>query len=102
MAGIFPQEMPDERLGSISIPISAHERMLQLAGDPSHIEHPVPASHAFQVDCGHIHAGTEQEVCRSGVAVQPDLPVLPHLGPVAPPVAQPGKLVDVPLSYATL
>jgi hypothetical protein len=74
--------------------------MLELAGDPPDVGHPVPALHAFQIDRRDVHAVTEQEVRRSGVAMQPDLPVLPHLRSVPPAVAQPAELVDVGLSDA--
>ncbi len=100
MTAVFPEKMPDERLRAVPVAHCAHERMLEFSRDPPDIEHPVPALHAFQIDRRDVHAGTEQEVRRSRVAVQPDLLVLPHLRPVPPAVAQPGELVDVPLSDA--
>src|SRR6266545_7730945 len=100
MAAVLPEEMPDERLRAVPVTDGAHERMLELARDPADVEHPVPALHAFQVDRGDVQALAEQEVRRGGVAVQPDLAVLPHARSVPPEVPQPRKLVDIPLPDA--
>lgn len=43
---------------------------------------------------------TEKKVGRSGVAMQPHLPVLPHDRTVAPAALQPQQLIDIPCSDA--
>ena len=95
MAAVFPQEVPDERFRAVPVASVAHERVLELACDPSDIEHPVPALHAFQVNRRDVQVVAEQEVGRRRVAVQPDLLVLPHPRAVPPAVAQPGQLAGV-------
>ena len=89
MTAVLPEEVPDERLRPVPVGRIAHEGVLKFARDPPDIEHPVPALHAFQIDRGDVHAMTEQEVRRSRIAVQPDLPVLPHPRPVTSAVPQP-------------
>src|SRR5499425_218402 len=96
MTAVLPQEVADERLRAVPVAAVTHERVLELASDPPDVEHPVPALHALQVDRRDVHAVAEQEVRGGRVTVQPDLPVLPHLRPLPPAVAQPGELVDVP------
>ena len=88
MTAVLPEEVPDERLRAVPVAGGAHEGVLELAGDPPGIEHPVPALHAFQVDRRDVRMVAEQEVRRGRVAVQPDLLVLPHPRPVPPAVAQ--------------
>src|SRR5215475_5378038 len=100
VTAVLPEEMPDERLRPAPVTDGAHEGVLELAGDPPDIEHPVSALHAFQIDRGDVHATTEQEVRRGRVAVQPHLLVAPHLRPVPPAVAQEREFVDVPLADA--
>ena len=53
--------------------------MLELASDPPDVEKPVAALGALQVDRRDVQAVAEQEVRGGRVAMQPDLPVLPHL-----------------------
>ena len=82
---------------------SGHTREMldeALARDPADIEHPVPALHPLQVDCRDVQAAAKEEVCRRRVTVQPDLLVLPHPRSAPPLIAQPGELVDVPMSDA--
>src|SRR5262250_3115881 len=95
MTAVLPQEVADESLRAVLVAAVTHERMLELASDPPDVEHPVPALHALQVDRRDVHAVAEQEVRRGRVTVQPDLPVLPHLRPVTPAVAQRRELLDV-------
>src|SRR5215831_16465219 len=100
MTAVLPQEVADERLRAVLVAAVTHERMLELASDPPDVEHPVPTLHALQVDRRDVHAVAEQEVRWGRVTVQPDLPVLPHLRPLPPAVAQPVEFVDVPLPDA--
>src|SRR5689334_664636 len=100
MTAVLPQEMPDERLRVTPVAGVAHERVLELASHPPDVEQPVPALHAFQVNGGDVQSVSEQEVSGSGVAVQPDLAVLPHLRSFPPAIAQSAELVDVLLPDA--
>src|SRR5262245_47842442 len=98
MTAVLPEEVPDERLRAVPAAAITHKRMLKLPADPPDVEHPHPALHPLQVARCAGHAVAEQEVRWGRVAVQPALPVLAPLRAVPPPVAQPAKLSDAPLS----
>ena len=88
VTAVLPQEMRDERFRPIPASARAHERVLQFTGDPAHVKHPVSALHPLQVDSRHVQTIAEQEVGWRRIAMQPDLPVLPHLRPITPAVTQ--------------
>ncbi len=77
MAGILPEEVPDEGLRKLLVASILHEKVLDFAAHPSYVKDSVRPFHSFKIDGDHPEAFSEQDVGGSHVAVDKNLLVRP-------------------------
>ncbi len=95
VAGVFPEEVPDEWLRQPSVAGMLQKIMLQFADHPSQIQHPVSQLHPFHVDNDDPGAVSEEDISGGNIAMDENLPVFPHIW-LLPPV------IPVPVKFAIL
>lgn len=78
VAGVLPEEVPDEGFRQPLIAGVLHKKMLDLGYHSADVEDPVSDFHPLQVDGDHPETVAEKDISRSHVAVDENLIVLPH------------------------